>query len=103
LSAKQALEHPWIQNLGTLPIDETIAQASLNQLKLFKADANLKTAAYAFIASQCLSKKERDTFAMTFRSFDKSSSGSLTLEELKQAFTDHKVVVEETELQLIFR
>jgi calcium-dependent protein kinase len=103
MSAKQALEHPWIQLLGTLPIEESIAQASLNQLKLFKADANLKTAAYAFIASQCLSKKERDTFAMTFRSFDKSSSGSLTHEDLKQAFVDYKVSVDEIELTLIFK
>ena len=103
LSAKQALEHPWIQNLGTLPIEATIAQQALNQLKQFKADATLKTAAYAFISSQCLSKKERDSFAMTFRTFDKVCDGNLSKVELQNAFTDYKVPIEEFELNELFR
>jgi len=72
-------------------------------LKQFKADATFKTAAYSFIASQCLSKKERDAFAMAFRSFDKNSTGTLTLQELKEAYKENKVQIEDLELELVFR
>mgnify|MGYP001062190972 CR=1 FL=1 len=40
---------------------------------------------------------------MTFRNFDKDGSGVLTKQELKQAFVEYKVAIEDFELNDLFR
>jgi len=40
---------------------------------------------------------------MAFRSFDKNSTGTLTLQELKEAYKENKVQIEDLELELVFR
>lgn len=42
-------------------------------------------------------------FAMTFRNFDKDGTGQLTLQELKNAFVEHNVPIEDHELNDVFR
>jgi hypothetical protein len=39
----------------------------------------LKAAAFSYIASQLLSKKEKDSLAISFRAFDKNADGLLSL------------------------
>lgn len=75
---------------GILPVDEKLAFEALENLKKFQSDQTLKAAAFSYIASQLLSKKEKDNLAISFRAFDKNADGLLTLNEIKQAFVDLK-------------
>ena len=55
-SAEQCLSHPWLAELATLQVDETLAINALDNLQKFNSDVTLKQATYAFIASQLMSK-----------------------------------------------
>lgn len=50
-SAAQALMHPWITELATLQVDESLAMSALDNLGKFNSDVTLKQATYSFIAS----------------------------------------------------
>jgi calcium-dependent protein kinase len=88
-TAEQILQHPWITELSNIEIDESAALGALNNLKGFRADQTLKAATYAFIASQLLSKKEKDDLARVFKAFDKNGDGKLSMEEVKLGYLDH--------------
>merc|ERR1719507_2643346 len=49
----------------------------------------MKQATFAFIASQLLSKTERDGLAKVFKSFDKNGDGKLSYEEVKEGYLEH--------------
>ena len=59
-SAEEALKHPWITEMSNASIDATIAMGALSNLKTFRADQKLKQATFAFIASQLLTKQEKE-------------------------------------------
>jgi Ca2+-binding EF-hand superfamily protein len=59
---------------------------ALGVIQKFKTDEILKSATYSYIASQFLSKKERDNLALSFRVIDKTGDGTITLTEMMQAF-----------------
>ena len=46
--------------MGKTSIDESIALGALQNLKSFRADATMKQATYAYIASQMLSKSKKE-------------------------------------------
>ena len=53
------------------------------------SNLTLKQATYAFIASQLLSKSERDDLAKVFKAFDKNNDGKLSIEEVKDGYREH--------------
>merc|ERR1712083_403563 len=88
-SAEAALKHKWIVELSTTNVDSTQAVSALDNLKSFKVDSTMKQATFAFIASQLLSKTERDGLAKVFKAFDKNGDGKLSMQEVKDGYLDH--------------
>ena len=88
-SAGDALKHPWITELATLQVDEALAMNALDNLSRFNSDVTLKQATYAFIASQLMSKSERDNLSKVFKSFDTNGDGRLDMEEVKVGYLEH--------------
>ena len=72
-------------------------------MKKFKADQTLKQVTYAFIASQLLSKTEKDSMSKVFKAFDKKNSGKLNIQDVKESYLEHygKVMPDE-ELETVF-
>lgn len=102
-SAADALQHPWIVELATIAVDDSAALSALDNLKNFKVDSTMKQATFAFIASQLLTKNERDGLAKVFKAFDKNGDGKLSLTEVKEGYLEHygKVMSDE-EVQAMF-
>ena len=88
-SAAEALTHPWITELATLQVDEALAMSALDNLGKFNSDVTLKQATYSFIASQLMSKQERDNLSKVFKAFDKNGDGKLSMEEVKEGYLEH--------------
>jgi calcium-dependent protein kinase len=55
---------------------------ALSNLKSFRADQKLKQATFAFIASQLLTKSEKENLARIFKAIDKNGDGKLSKEEI---------------------
>ena len=55
---------------------------ALSNLKHFRADQKLKQATFAFIATQLLSKSEKENLAKIFKALDKNGDGKLSKEEI---------------------
>ena len=70
-------------------MDETIAINALDNLSRFNVNTTMKQATYAFIASQLLSKQERDNLSSVFKAFDKNGDGKLSMTEVKEGYLDH--------------
>ena len=49
----------------------------------------MQQATFAFIASQLLSKTERDGLAKVFKAFDKNGDGKLSMQEVKEGYLEH--------------
>jgi calcium-dependent protein kinase len=91
-SAEQALQHPWIQNAQQAQKDavsQDIAMGALSNLKSFNADSKLKQATFAFIASQLLSKNEKEQIDKVFRAMDVNGDGKLSKEEIKNGYAEY--------------
>ena len=51
-------------------------------MKTFRADQKLKQATFAFIASQLLTKSERENLDKIFKALDKNGDGKLSKDEI---------------------
>jgi len=85
-SADEALRHPWITEMSVVQIDSTVAMGALSNLKNFRADQKLKQATFSFIASQLLTKAEKENLAKIFKAIDKNGDGKLSKEEILDGY-----------------
>jgi calcium-dependent protein kinase len=69
-------------------VDEVLAMNALDNLSKFNSDVTLKMATYSFIASQLMSKQERDNLSKVFKAFDKNGDGKLSMEEVKEGYLE---------------
>ena len=84
-TAEQALHHPFLLQARQAQLDSTsadIAKRALYNLQNFKAASKLKQATFAFIASQLLSKKEKQDIDKVFRIMDLNGDGQINKDEL---------------------
>ena len=88
-TAEEVLKHVWLTELGSLAVDESLALSVLDNMKGFKVEQTLKQATYAFIASQLLTKAEKDNLAKVFKAFDKNGDGKLSIQEVKEGYLEH--------------
>jgi calcium-dependent protein kinase len=82
ISAEKALQHPWITEMSLQQVDSSVAMGALSNLKTFRADQKLKQATFAFIASQLLTKQEKENLSKIFKAIDTNSDGKLSKEEI---------------------
>jgi len=85
-SAQEALSHQWITELSQISVDTNVAQTALTNLKGFSADQKLKQATFAFIATQLLSKAEKEQLAKVFKEIDVNGDGKLSMEEVLDGY-----------------
>jgi calcium-dependent protein kinase len=88
-SAEQALQHPWMQR-ETEKIDKDLADEVLKNLSSFRADQALKQATLSYIASQLVSKQEKEKMASLFKNFDKNSDGKLDKAEIQIGYEQYQ-------------
>ena len=86
ISAEEALKHPWIVEMSSLTVDQSVAVGALSNLKSFRAEQKLKQATFAFIATQLLTKNEKENLAKIFRALDKNGDGKLSKEEILDGY-----------------
>ena len=85
-SASSALQHPWVTEMSHSQVDANLAVGALSNLKTFRADQKLKQATFAFIASQLLTKAEKENLAKIFKAIDKNGDGKLSKEEILEGY-----------------
>jgi calcium-dependent protein kinase len=85
-SAEESLKHPWITEMSNIQVDSSVAMGALSNLKNFRADQKLKQATFAFIASQLLTKNEKENLAKIFKAIDKNGDGKLSKEEILDGY-----------------
>jgi calcium-dependent protein kinase len=66
VSAEDALKLPWLVEMSKTTVDTSVAVGALSNLKTFRADQRLKQATFSFIASQLLTKAEKENLAKIF-------------------------------------
>lgn len=85
LTAKQALQHPWIQKLGTYPSPRTtLFISALENLKSFQSANKLKEAISMFITLQVINIHDVKELKELFKAIDKNGDGRLSREEIKE-------------------
>lgn len=89
ISAEEALSHVWIANNSAVAIDAKAAENALSALQGFRADQKLKQAAFTYIASQLISKSEKERLAKIFKAIDKNGDGKLSKDEILEGYEEH--------------
>jgi calcium-dependent protein kinase len=59
---------------------------ALSNLQNFRADQKMKQATFAYIASQLLTKSEKENLARIFKAIDKNGDGKLSKEEIFEGY-----------------
>ncbi|CEM31033.1 unnamed protein product [Vitrella brassicaformis CCMP3155] len=87
MSAKEALEHPWITHRVRLP-EVHMDRNVLKSMKSFAVATHLKRAALTMMA-YCLTSAEIHELTDMFLQFDKSQAGSITLRDFMDVMTSN--------------
>jgi len=93
-TAGEALRHPWLENANSsilFSVPKREFTCTLDNIKKFHAQNQLKKAALAYIACQLVTKTERENVAKIFRAYDKNGDGLLSREEIRQGFENHYI------------
>ncbi|CAD8152055.1 unnamed protein product [Paramecium pentaurelia] len=104
LSAKQALDDPWLVKYAP---STQVNKKALNNLRQFQAETILKQALMSYMITQMSTQKELQDLQEEFQRLDENNDGFLSKEELLKGYlqiqTDHKLVEDEVEriLQII--
>ncbi len=89
LSAEEALNHVWIADNASCDLDTKSAENALANLQNFRADQKLKQAAFSYIASQLISKSEKERLAKIFKAIDSNGDGKLSKDEILNGYEEH--------------
>ncbi len=84
LSAKEALNHPWILQHTKSQMDFEISADVLKRLKTFSSQSKMQQIALNMIAHQC-NTEEVEEIKKIFIRLDLNNDGFITLSELKEA------------------
>lgn len=82
LTAKAALEHPWIRNAPQHALDDSLASQIMSNLRAFHWEKRLQKATLSFIVSQLTTKSEKEELLELFKSLDKDHNGTLSRQEI---------------------
>lgn len=92
ISAKEALQDPWIQsNVHEAALTPKI----LDNLVQFNSKNRFRLAIMTFIACQVSTKEDLDELQKTFAALDKDGNGTLSREELLKGYREIMPSVEE--------
>jgi calcium-dependent protein kinase len=84
LSAKQALNHPWIKNSPRHSLDQSLLSRIINNLRNFHWEKKLQKATLSFIVSQLATKEEKEDLLEIFKVLDKDNNGTLSRQEIAE-------------------
>ncbi|KAF2550126.1 hypothetical protein F2Q68_00036949 [Brassica cretica] len=99
LTAKQVLEHPWIQNAKKAP-NIPLGDVVKSRLKQFSVMNRFKRKALRVIA-EFLSTQEVEDIKEMFNKMDTDKDGIVTIEELKAGLRDFGTQLAESEVQML--
>mmetsp|Transcript_12861 Transcript_12861/g.12960 ORF Transcript_12861/g.12960 Transcript_12861/m.12960 type:complete len:134 (+) Transcript_12861:197-598(+) len=87
ISAKAALEHPWIKSRSTNQVpDRAAAIDVLSRLSKFNAKSQIQKSILNFISYHTTSAREEKELKETFKSLDENGDGKLSSDEIYKAF-----------------
>ncbi|KAK2414691.1 Calcium-dependent protein kinase 13 [Trifolium repens] len=98
LTAKQVLEHPWLQNAKKAP-NVPLGDVVKSRLKQFSVMNRFKRKALRVIAD-FLSNEEVEDIKELFKKMDTDNDGIVSIEELKAGFRNFDSQLAESEIQM---
>ncbi|MBA0814826.1 hypothetical protein Gohar_020626, partial [Gossypium harknessii] len=99
LTAKQVLEHPWLQNAKKAP-NVPLGDVVKSRLKQFSMMNRFKRKALRVIA-EFLSVEEVEDIKVMFNKMDTDNDGIVSVEELKAGFKNYGSQLAEPEVQML--
>ncbi|XP_028548644.1 calcium-dependent protein kinase 3-like [Dendrobium catenatum] len=99
LTAKQVLEHPWLQNAKKAP-NVSLGDVVKSRLKQFSRMNRFKRKALRVIADH-LSTEEVEDMKEKFKMMDTDNDGIVSYEELKNGLSKFGSLLEESEVQML--
>ncbi|KAI0504145.1 hypothetical protein KFK09_015093 [Dendrobium nobile] len=99
LTAKQVLEHPWLQNAKKAP-NVSLGDVVKSRLKQFSRMNRFKRKALRVIADH-LSTEEVEDMKEKFKMMDTDNDGIVSYEELKSGLSKFGSLLEESEVQML--
>lgn len=86
ITAIEAYNHPWLKICKPSNFDPLLTKEALINFRSFNAQTRLQRAAMMFIATQLMTKQERDKLQGIFLALDKDGDGKLTHREIANGY-----------------
>ncbi len=87
-SAKECLDHKWLQQHTHTNVDINVAKSLLHEMRTFSAHHKLQQAALTYMVSQLTTKQEKEQLEAVFLALDRSGNGRLSTDELVSGFKE---------------